>query len=216
MIAAVVCYDMNNAIGYKGQLLFKSKHDMAHFKEITTGHTIIAGRKTYESFQVKPLPNRTNIVITHNKEENTGLKNPILCTMPEVIYLLDDHIRNPPITTNENIFIVGGASIYKQLLPFCDVVYATEVLKDYKQADSYFPKLNYQEWRMYYSSNWYFENDTHFRFVTYVRYYALRTLPNLKSDIHLVKDKNDIKIRQDITAKFFNRNNGECLFDLNL
>lgn len=173
MIAAVVCYDLNNAIGYQGQLLFKSKQDMAHFKNITIGNTIIAGRKTYESFQVKPLPNRINIVITHGKMDKTAdfqttLKNPILCTMSGVKSLLLNHKYHSPLMIND-VFVIGGASIYEQLLPYCQVVYATEVMKKYENADAYFPKLNSNEWEKQDESILLCENDIWFKYVTYVR-----------------------------------------------
>ena len=131
----VVAISENNAIGKDNQLLWHLPADLKHFKEITTGHPIIMGRKTYDSIG-RPLPNRRNIVITRT----TTLK----ISNVEVVNNLQDAIS---LCNEENeAFIVGGAEIYKHALPLTNRIYLTTVHKTY-EADTFFPVLNMNEWK---------------------------------------------------------------------
>lgn len=134
-ISIVVAISENNAIGKDNQLLWHLPADLKHFKEITSGHTIIMGRKTYDSIG-RPLPNRRNIVITRS----TDLQIPNV----EVVNSLDAAIS---LCEGENeVFIIGGAEIYKHAIQFADRIYLTTVHQTY-EADAYFPVLDKNEWK---------------------------------------------------------------------
>jgi dihydrofolate reductase len=138
IISLIAAVGPNKEIGLSGRLPWNLVTDMQHFKSLTTNHTIIAGRVTYDSFRKKPLPDRTNIVITHQPDYH-----------PEgvvVAHSLGEAIKSVPVTENE-VFIVGGAGIYTQALPLAARLYLTEV--DYHgPADTFFPAINPQEWQI--------------------------------------------------------------------
>ena len=134
-ISIIVAISENNAIGKDNQLLWHLPADLKHFKEITTGHTIIMGRKTYDSIG-KPLPNRRSIVITRNSE--------LTIEGVEVVTSLDDAIAL--CAQDEEVFIIGGAEIYQQSLPVTNRIYLTRVHQKY-DADAFFPTLNPEAWR---------------------------------------------------------------------
>ncbi len=134
-ISIIVAVAENYAIGLKNDLLFHLPDDLKRFKKLTTGHTIIMGKRTYESLPLHPLPNRRSLVITDIPGEH----------IPgcEMAYSIDDAIaKADPV--NEN-FIIGGGSIYRQFLPFSDKLYITWVHKSF-EADTFFPEINMQEW----------------------------------------------------------------------
>lgn len=134
IITIVVAISENHVIGKDNKLLWRLPNDLKHFKEITTGHTIIMGRKTYDSVG-KPLPNRRNIVITRQAITIPGC---------EVVNSLDAALA---LCTNENeVFIVGGAEIYKQAIKLTDRIYLTIVRKNF-EGDSFFPEINKDEWK---------------------------------------------------------------------
>lgn len=134
-ISIIVAIARNYAIGKDNQLLWHLSDDLKRFKELTTGHTIIMGKKTFESLPVKPLPNRKSIVITDNKNET--IKGCIMA------YSIDEAIEKAdPISEN---FVIGGGSIYKQFLHIADKLYLTIVHKDF-EADTFFPEINFDEW----------------------------------------------------------------------
>jgi dihydrofolate reductase len=125
----VAISNQTRAIGKKNELLWKIPNDLKRFKELTTGHPIIMGRKTFESIG-RPLPNRTNVIITRNKDytfENCS-----------VVGSLDEAIELAKKIDKEEIFIIGGGEIYKQALPFTDRLYLT-VVDDEPKADTFFP-----------------------------------------------------------------------------
>lgn len=147
MVNAIVCVDSNWGIGYQNNLLISIPEDMKFFKEMTTGNMVIMGRKTYDSLLVKPLPNRINVVITSNISENNCAELRKDC----VLYANIDVIKE---TLAQNIlpydvYIIGGASIYKELLPYCYRVYTTEVEYSFENVDTYFPNLDeLEDWRI--------------------------------------------------------------------
>ncbi|MES2418712.1 MAG: dihydrofolate reductase [Bacteroidota bacterium] len=135
-LSIVVAISANNAIGKNNQLLWHLPSDLKHFKEITSGHPIIMGRKTFDSIG-KPLPNRRNIIITRK----TGLTIPGV----EVTHSLAEAIS---LCKNENeAFIVGGAEIYKEALAFTDRIYLTTVHQTY-EADVFFSEIKHSEWKV--------------------------------------------------------------------
>ena len=133
---AIVVTDKQWAIGRSGDLLFSLPGDMKHFRTLTTGGTVIMGRKTYESIGC-PLPNRTNVVVTRRKDYR-----PEGClvagSLEQAVGLFDP---------SEEIFIIGGAQIYAQAMPMADRLYLTEIDSDY-EGDTRFPEWKREEWTL--------------------------------------------------------------------
>lgn len=148
MISAIVCVDKNWGIGYKGNLLVYIPEDMKFFKEKTMNNVVIMGRKTYESLPFKPLPHRTNIVIT------SKISSPCeVCEVDEngTFFTTIDFIKLYLSTlhpdTPIDYYIIGGGQLYKELLPYCNKSYVTKVNNSFENVDTYFPNLdNEKEW----------------------------------------------------------------------
>lgn len=138
MFSIIACISkVHRAIGYKNRLLYTIPSDMSRFRMLTTGHTIIMGRKTFESLPNGALPNRRNIVISKTKEQITGC---------EVFSTLEEAVGSKE--ASDECFIIGGASIYEQALPFADKLYLTIVEKEPEHADTFFPEINPAEWEV--------------------------------------------------------------------
>jgi dihydrofolate reductase len=133
-ITIVVAIAQNHAIGKNNQLLWNLPCDLKHFKDITTGHTVIMGRKTYESVG-KPLPKRRNIIITRQNISIEGCE--VVASIEDALALCADE---------EEVFIVGGAEIYRQSMHLTNRIYLTIVKKDF-EADSFFPRIDAEEWK---------------------------------------------------------------------
>jgi dihydrofolate reductase len=137
IISIVVALGKNNEIGKGNDLLCRLPDDLKRFKEITTGHVVIMGRKTFDSLPKGPLPNRRNIVISRNKE----LKIEGAVVYPSLDYafikLMDE----------EEVFIIGGGQIYQQALSVADKLYLTKIHAAFPEADVFFPAIHSQEWR---------------------------------------------------------------------
>ena len=136
MLSIVVAKGKNNIIGNENKLIWSLPADMKRFKELTTGHVIIMGRKTFESLGTV-LPNRKHIVFTQNpdfmiKDENVQ----VVHSMLEIKEYIDDK--------NEN-FVIGGAMIYSLLMPHVNKMYVTEINQDF-EGDTFFPKINLDVW----------------------------------------------------------------------
>jgi len=132
-ISIVVAISENRAIGKDNKLLWYLPNDLKHFKAITSGHTVIMGRKTYESVG-KPLPNRRNIIITRQDIKIEG------CEVVNSIKAALELCR-----TEREVFIVGGAEIYKQSLHLTDRIYLTVVHQQF-EGDSFFPEIKKTDW----------------------------------------------------------------------
>lgn len=140
MLNIIACISKKHrAIGYQNRLLYHIKSDMTRFRELTTGHTIIMGRKTFESLPNGALPHRRNIVISKTREQIAGC---------EVYASLEEALVASKEETAEECFIIGGASIYEQALPFADKLYLTIVEKEPEHADTFFPEINPAEWEV--------------------------------------------------------------------
>lgn len=135
-IQAIVAVDENGAIGRQGELLCHLPLDMKHFKEVTMGHSIVMGRKTFESFPRRPLPGRQNIVITRNKRWQYDNVT--------VAHDLDEAIN---AAQDNTIFIIGGAQIYELALPRVEVLHLTLIHARWASADAFFPTLDPKEWQ---------------------------------------------------------------------
>lgn len=136
----IVAVDKNWAIGKNNKLMWSIPADMKFFRETTQGNVIIMGRKTLESFpQGQPLKNRVNIVITKNKDYKA--KGAI------VVHSVEEAVREAKKQEGD-IFVIGGESIYRAMLSYCDTAYITKIDHAY-DADTYFPNLDEdKEWRM--------------------------------------------------------------------
>lgn len=135
-IHAIVAVASDWGIGRQGDLLCHLPADMKHFKEVTMGHSIIMGRKTFESFPRRPLPGRQNIVITRNAQWQ----------YPGVTVARDLDAAIAAAET-ETVFVIGGAQIYEQALPLIDVLHLTLIHARWASADVYFPALDMNEWQ---------------------------------------------------------------------
>lgn len=159
MISIIVAYTKNYAIGRNNQLLFHISEDLKRFKALTTGNTIIMGRKTFESLPKGALPNRQNIVISHtdNHFENTDSAH----SLEEAIML----------AKNDNIFIIGGGSIYREAFDIADNLMITEINAVVEDADTFFPEVHVDEWEVSEAGEWTKDEKTNveYRFVNYRR-----------------------------------------------
>jgi len=137
----IVAVDNHWAIGYQNQLLVRIPADQRFFRDETINKAVIMGRKTFESFPAgQALKQRLNVVIT--SDLNYKLKDAV------VVHSIEEALNAVKSYKSEDIYIIGGASIYKQMLPYCDVAHVTKI--DYRyQADTYFPNLDESpEWVM--------------------------------------------------------------------
>lgn len=136
MLSIVVAKAQNNIIGKDNKLLWHISEDLKRFKDLTTGHTIIMGRKTFESLG-RILPNRKHIVFTQNPDFKVNDENvKIVHSMLEI----QEYIEN-----KEENFVIGGAMIYNLLMPYANKMYITEIHKDF-EGDTVFPKINLDIW----------------------------------------------------------------------
>ncbi len=136
-ISLVVAIAENNAIGKNNGLLCHLPADMKMFKELTTGHTVIMGRKTFESLPNGPLPNRRNIVISRTTAEQS-YDNLIVCPSFEKALEYGKE--------EDEVFIIGGAQIYDKLLDKADYLYITWIKHRFEDADTFFPAINFDQW----------------------------------------------------------------------
>jgi len=136
MITIIAAIAENGAIGANNQLLCRLPNDLKRFKRLTTGHTVIMGRKTFESLPKGALPNRTNVVITRNRQA--------------IVDGCDsyDQLQTAIIAhQHENeIFIIGGASVYKQAIDFADKLQITCIHHAFENADVFFPEITDNDW----------------------------------------------------------------------
>ena len=132
-ITMIVAVAENGAIGKDNNLLWHISGDLKRFKAITTGHSIIMGRKTYLSFPKRPLPDRKNIILTSGDAIFEGAY--ITKNIEQALTLCD----------SDEVFIIGGESVYRQFLPYTTKIYLTRVHRSY-EADTFFPTLNMNEW----------------------------------------------------------------------
>lgn len=157
MLSIIACISkVHRAIGYKNRLLYAIPSDMIRFRMLTTGHTIIMGRKTFESLPNGALPNRRNIVISKTKEQITGCE--VYTSLEEALAARKESVGSKEAAASkeaigskeasDECFIIGGASIYEQALPFADRLYLTIVEKEPAHADTFFPEINPAEWEV--------------------------------------------------------------------
>lgn len=165
MISAIVAVDNNWGIGFNGELLEKIPEDMKYFKELTTDHIVVMGRKTWDSLPKKPLKDRLNIILTSKKKQVSDNNISFVSSLD----LLKDGLFEAD-AYGEEIFIIGGGSIYKELLPLCDRVYVTKICKDHENVDTYFPDLDKMpEWEVSTCTELREYDGLYYSFLTYDR-----------------------------------------------
>ncbi|MDD3668667.1 MAG: dihydrofolate reductase [Bacteroidales bacterium] len=160
MLNIIVAVAQNGAIGKDNQLLWHLSEDLKYFKQTTLGSPIIMGRKTWESLPFKPLPKRENIVISTNKNFKTEGAKLVHSTEEAVEYC----------KKFENCFVIGGATIYKSLMLYCDKLYITKVYKDF-EADTFFPEIEEDKWALESESEMQKDEESglEFQFLVYTR-----------------------------------------------
>lgn len=138
MLSLIVAKAKNNVIGKDNQLIWHLPEDLKRFKRLTTGHTIIMGRKTFESLG-RVLPNRHHVVLCNDANMKIDDEN---VEILEDISLLDKYIKD-----EEEHFVIGGATMYRLLMPYCTKMYITEINQEF-DGDVSFPEINMSEWKV--------------------------------------------------------------------
>ncbi len=161
MISLIVAIAQNNAIGKDNDLLWHISEDLKYFKRTTNKRTVVMGRKTWESLPFKPLKNRRNIVVSSQKD--------YLIEGAELFESVDKVFESLQSESDE-VFCIGGASLYKALLPKADKLYITRVYKDF-DADVFFPEIDTQLWEIKRLSPMLYDKkeDVNFRFEVWER-----------------------------------------------
>ena len=158
---AIVVVDKNWAIGHENDLLFSLPGDMKHFRTLTSGGTVIMGRKTLDSFpEGKPLPNRRNIVLTSHNIEIEGA---------EVVHTTEEMLKAIENENTDSVYVIGGGSLYTALLPLCKRVYLTKVDAIGEGADTWFPNLDkLPGWEVETVGETLTEKDCTYQFIDYI------------------------------------------------
>jgi dihydrofolate reductase len=161
---AILSADRNWGIGKAGRLLVSIPKDMAYFRKMTAGHTLVMGRKTLESFpNGRPLKDRVNIVITHRQD--------YACEGAVIVHSVEEALDAVRQSGDEDAFVIGGAEIYREMLPYVDTVFVTKIDCAY-DADAYFPNLDQDpEWELAAES----EEDTFFDLIYVFDMYKRRS-----------------------------------------
>ena len=135
MLHIIAAVAENNIIGSSNRLIWHISEDMKHFRELTSGHPVIMGRKTYESIG-KPLPNRFNIILSRDPRfQAPGCA--CVASLKEAIAVASEN--------DENYFVIGGGDVYRQALPEADTIYLTKIHRKY-EGDTFFPEIS-DDWR---------------------------------------------------------------------
>lgn len=135
-ISIIAAVAQNMAIGNDNKLLYWLPNDLKRFKALTTGHTIIMGRKTFDSLPKGALPNRRNVVLSRT-----------ISALPGAEVFPDLHAALASCSDSEDVYIIGGESVYRQALPFANRLCLTEIDAVPEQADAYFPAFDLSEWK---------------------------------------------------------------------
>ncbi|MEH7236478.1 dihydrofolate reductase [Bacillus sp. JJ1562] len=137
MISLLLAMDKKQLIGKDNDLPWRLPADLAYFKRVTMGHPIIMGRKTYDSIG-RPLPGRENIIVTRDTSYKAeGCK--VIHSIDEIVKMNDE--------TDQELFVIGGAEIFKEILPYSDRLYITEI-EEVFEGDTYFPEFDKAEWKV--------------------------------------------------------------------
>lgn len=158
----IVAVDENWAIGNKGDLLVRIPADHKNFRKETTGKVVVLGRKTLETFpQQQPLPNRVNIILSTKKDYTVN--------GAVVVHSIDELLEELKKYETNDVYIIGGDSVYKEMLPYCDVAHITKIDHKY-ESDAYFPNLDEDpDWEITDMSEEQYYFDLTYHFVRYER-----------------------------------------------
>lgn len=138
-VSIIVAQASNRGIGYDNKLMWRQSDDLKRFKQLTTGHTVIMGRKTFDSIG-KPLPNRKNIIISR--------KTDLQIDGCIVVNSIESALQLAQNESASEVFIIGGGEIYALTLPFSNTLYVTEINTDLKEADAFFPEIDKTIWKI--------------------------------------------------------------------
>lgn len=166
-LSIIVACDKNRGIGQSNELLSHIRADLQRFKTLTSGHSIIMGRNTWDSLTNKPLPKRRNIVLTHDQSfqydvplESTGSME-IAHSISEVMFLVKDE---------EEVFVIGGGQIYDLFMPFTKTIYITQIHKVFPEADTFFPEIDKSSFKLVEKSETFTTDDgIEYSFLKYER-----------------------------------------------
>lgn len=139
MISIIVAIAENYAIGKQGELLCHLPEDLKHFKTITSGHTVMMGERTFYSLPKHPLPNRRNIVLTDVVGKTFE--------GAEVVYSLDEAVQLCRQNESDDVFVIGGGMVYRQMMDHADKLYITHIHHSWDDADTFFPEIDPAVWR---------------------------------------------------------------------
>lgn len=161
MISIIVAIAENYAIGKKGDLLCHMPTDMKHFKDITSGKTVMMGERTFFSLPKHPLPNRRNIVLTDVAGKTFE--------GAEAVYSIDEMVKC--IQGEEEAFVLGGGMVYRQMMPLADKLYITHIHHSWEDADTFFPEIKESEWKLLNAEHHFADekNPYNYTFATYGR-----------------------------------------------
>lgn len=137
MLTIIAALDRRHAIGYKNRLLFRLPDDLKRFKRLTSGHTVLMGRNTFDSLPKGALPNRRNIVLSSTLKSLPGCE--VFPSLQEALAACEP---------DEQVFAIGGARVYRECLPFADRLALTLVDAEAPEADTYFPDYDTDEWNL--------------------------------------------------------------------
>lgn len=162
MISIIAAVAKNNIIGGDNKLLWYIPEDLKHFKDLTSNHTIIMGRKTFQSLP-NVLPKRHHIVLT--KDKNYTIDSDSVTIVHNLKEIVDKYK-----TSKEEVFVIGGGKIYSAFLPYCKNLYLTKINKNF-EGDTYFPKIEPSQWKVTYSSevNKTLKDNLEFKFINLTR-----------------------------------------------
>ena len=135
-LSIIVAVGENNEIGCRNQLLWRLPADLRRFKKLTVGHSVVMGRKTFESLPNGPLPDRKNIILSRNP--NFLYENCLVFSS-----LADALIK---LSGEDEVYIIGGSQVYMKALPYADKLYLTRVHANFPEADAYFPAISWTDW----------------------------------------------------------------------
>lgn len=161
MISIIVAIAENYAIGKKGDLLCHMPADLKHFKDITSGKTVMMGERTFFSLPKHPLPNRRNIVLTDVAGKTFE--------GAEAVYSIDEMVKC--IQGEEEAFVIGGGMVYRQMMPLTDKLYITHIHHSWEDADTFFPEIKESEWKLLNAERHFADekNPYNYTFATYGR-----------------------------------------------
>ena len=161
MISIIVAIAENYAIGKKGDLLCHMPADLKHFKDITSGKTVMMGERTFFSLPKHPLPNRRNIVLTDVAGKTFE--------GAEAAYSIDEMVKC--IQGEEEAFVIGGGMVYRQMMPLADKLYITHIHHSWEDADTFFPEIKESEWKLLNAEHHFADekNPYNYTFATYGR-----------------------------------------------